>query len=91
MVTVTTTNTGSRDETFFGSAQLLVDDEGTEYETDTIAGIALEDSNSVIELIEPGDDLTSTLVYDVPVDAPIAYLELNDSSIDDGVRVTVTR
>jgi hypothetical protein len=77
-VTLTVTKHGDEPGSFFGDDQLLIDTE---------AAIYLPESQSLYEEINPGNTLTGTVVFDIPVDAVPAALELHDSKFSGGVTV----
>ena len=75
---------------FFGSNQFLIDTEGRKASADDEAAIYLDEAQSLYEPINPGNSLTGTVVFDIPVDAAPASLELHDSLFSGGVTVALT-
>jgi hypothetical protein len=86
-VTLTVTNHGDEPGSFFGDNQYLIDTEGRKAGADTEAAIYLDESQSLYEEINPGNTLTGTVVFDIPVDAVPDALELHDSMFSGGVTV----
>ncbi|PZF82590.1 DUF4352 domain-containing protein [Jiangella anatolica] len=86
-VTITVTNHGDQPGTFFGDNQYLIDTEGRKASADSEAAIYLPESQSLYEEINPGNTLTGTVVFDIPVDAVPAAVELHDSLFSGGVTV----
>ncbi|NMM17909.1 MAG: DUF4352 domain-containing protein [Cellulomonas sp.] len=85
---LTIKNIGDKAQYFDGSSQKAFDAQGREFSSDAGAAIYLEDSNSFLNEINPGNTVTGTVVFDMPRDAAIAKLELHDSPFSGGVRVT---
>jgi len=85
---VTIKNIGDKAQYFDGSSQKAFDAQGREFSSDTGAAIYLADSNSFLNEINPGNTVTGTVVFDMPLDAAIAKLELHDSPFSGGVEVT---
>jgi hypothetical protein len=59
-------NVSDEPTTFDGDNQTLINKKGQEFSSDTEAGIYLDDSNTFLEEINPGNKLTGTIVFDVP-------------------------
>jgi hypothetical protein len=87
LVTVKVSNIGKEAQTFDGSAQKAFDAKGTQYSDDGVAELNLGGNKTLFEQINPGNGVTGTLVYDVPVSTKLASIELHDSSWSDGVKV----
>jgi hypothetical protein len=51
---------------FDGDDQKLINKNGQEFSSDTETGSYLDDSNTFLEEINPGNKLTGTIVFDVP-------------------------
>jgi hypothetical protein len=85
---LTIKNIGDKAQYFDGSSQKAFDAQGREFSADSGAAIYLEDSNSFLNEINPGNTVTGTVVFDMPLDAAIAKLELHDSPFSGGVDVT---
>jgi hypothetical protein len=85
---LTIQNIGDKAQYFDGSSQKVFDAQGREFSADSGAAIYLEDSNSFLNEINPGNTVTGTVVFDMPLGAAIAKLELHDSPFSGGVDVT---
>ncbi len=86
-VEVKVENIKSEAQTMFGDNQYLFDQEGRKFSADTEAAIYLDDSNSLLEEINPGNSIVGTIVFDVPKSAHPAKIELHDSAFSGGVTV----
>ncbi|MEG3616458.1 DUF4352 domain-containing protein [Isoptericola haloaureus] len=82
-------NIGDEAQYFDGSSQKLVDTEGRTHSADSEAAIYLDDSNSFLNEINPGNTVDGVVVFDVPTDATPATLELHDSAFSGGVEVSL--
>jgi hypothetical protein len=88
LVTVAVKNIGKEARTFSGSSQKAVGAGGVKYENDTSAEIyANTDTKTFLENINPGNQVTGLLVFDIAKDAKITSLELHDSPFSGGVTV----
>ena len=91
IVTVSVENIGDRAQGFSPSNQKLFDTQGRSFESDSSAQIALGDSDiPVWDDINPGNAVDVSLVYDMPVAAVPARIELHDSMFSGGVTVELT-
>jgi Domain of unknown function (DUF4352) len=70
-----------------GRNQYLFNAAGQRFDADTAAGIYLDDSESFIERINPGNSLSGKVVFDVPPDAVPVSIELHDSAFSGGAMV----
>lgn len=75
IISVTVKNTGNEAALFDSSDQKLVDTRGRQY-SDASAALFLEDSNSFLEEINPGNTVKGKLVYDMPKKAKPDHIEL---------------
>jgi hypothetical protein len=93
-VTMSVKNIGSKPQTFFLDNQKVTTNGGAECAPDSIATMyVLSDSggqSTWINEINPGNQISGPIVYDIPTDAKIAKLKLHDSMFSNGVTVTVT-
>lgn len=90
VVTVKVTNIGDKPQSFSPSNQKLIDNQGREFEPDATAQIALGGSDiPVWDNINPGNTADVKLVYDMPVGAVPAAMELHDSMFSAGAKVNV--
>ncbi|QZH65420.1 DUF4352 domain-containing protein [Mycolicibacterium farcinogenes] len=91
IVTLSVQNIGDRAQGFSPSNQKLIDTQGRSFESDASAQIALGDSDiPVWDDINPGNAVDVSLVYDMPVGAAPARIELHDSMFSGGVTVELT-
>lgn len=87
-VKVTVKNIGDKAQMFDGSAQKAFDAAGTEYSNDTAAELAAnEGAPTFLEEINPGNQVSGILIFDVPVGTKLAKIELHDSPFSGGVTV----
>ncbi|TSD96942.1 DUF4352 domain-containing protein [Gordonia rubripertincta] len=90
VVTMTVNNTSKEPKDFSPTNQKLVDTEGRSFEPDTTAQIYLGGSDiPVWDNINPGNTVEVKVVYDMPVDAMPASIELHDSMFSGGVKVNL--
>lgn len=89
VVSLNVTNIGDSAQSFFGDNAKLLNAEGQEFSADTEAAIYLEDSDSLYEEINPGNTLSSKVVFDVPAGTTPAAIELHDSAFSGGVKVAL--
>lgn len=87
LVQLTVTNIGDEPQTLFDDNQTLVDDQGREHSANTMAGIYLEDNDTFVNEINPGNTVDGTIVFDIPTDAVPVSIELHDSAFSGGVSV----
>ncbi|HEX6970397.1 MAG TPA: DUF4352 domain-containing protein [Micromonosporaceae bacterium] len=88
LVTVNVKNIGKEAQYFSDSDQKAYSSDGTEYSTDSAAGlVANKDADTIFNQINPGNQVTGILVYDIPKDVTLTKLELHDSAFSDGVTV----
>ncbi|WP_216917908.1 DUF4352 domain-containing protein [Nocardia noduli] len=87
LVHVGVTNIGDKPQTYFGSNQTLIDDQGRKFENDTRAEINVNDHMSTA--INPGNSIAVTIVFDVPAGTVPAVLELHDSMFSGGAEVAL--
>lgn len=90
LVHVKVENIGDEAQTFFGENFTALDVDDREFSADTEAAIYLDESNSFINEINPGNTVEGIVVFDVPKDAKITALELHDSFFSGGVTVKVS-
>lgn len=89
LVHLTVTNTGDEAQYFDGSSQKAFDAQGRTYSSDAGAAIYVDESNSFLNQINPGNQVQGVVVFDVPADVTLTELELHDSPFSGGVRVTI--
>ncbi|WP_461142690.1 DUF4352 domain-containing protein, partial [Spelaeicoccus albus] len=89
LVSVKVTNVGDSSEMFMGSEQKLFDKAGKEYSADDEAGIYLDESNSFLEDINPGNTVNGTIVFDVPKTITPKYIEFSGALFSSSVKVAL--
>jgi hypothetical protein len=90
LVAVTVQNTGTEAQSFSDGFQKLLGSDGTVYSADIVAGvIANENIAGLWTRIVPGNKVSGTIVYDVPMQTQIAKVELHDSGFSKGAVVTL--
>jgi hypothetical protein len=91
VVDLTVKNIGDKGQPFTPTTQKLLDSQDREFEVNTTAMIALDSSDiPVFDNINPGNTVDIKLVFDMPVDAAPASLELHDSIFSGGVEVKLS-
>jgi hypothetical protein len=88
LITIKVKNIGKEAQIFSDSAQKGFAADGTEYSTDSGAGLAAnENADAFLNEINPGNQVTGVLVFDIPKNVKLAKLELHDSPFSGGVTV----
>lgn len=91
LVHLTVENIGDEAQYFDGSNVTAYDGKNREFAADTEAAIYLDDSNSFLNEINPGNSVEGVVVFDVPADVTLSRLELHDSAFSGGVGVALGR
>ena len=86
---LTVTNIGTEAQYFDGSSQKLHDSADRTFSADSGAAIYLDESNSFLNQINPGNTVEGIVVFDVPADAVLTTAELHDSAFSGGADVTL--
>lgn len=89
LVHLTVENIGNESQYFDGNNVTAYDAKNREFTADTEAAIYLDDSNSFLNEINPGNSVEGVVVFDVPADVTLSGLELHDSVFSGGVEVTL--
>lgn len=93
VVHLTVTNTSDKPQTFFQSNQEMFDDQGRKFTNDGMAeaAILLGDgpSSAIITEINPGNQVSTVVVFDLPAGATADHIELHDSAFSDGATVNL--
>lgn len=88
LVTVKVKNIGKEPQALADSAQKAFAADGTEYSTDSAAGLyANKDQDTLFNEINPGNQVTGVLVFDIPKNVKLTKLELHDSLFSGGIDV----
>ncbi len=88
LVKLTVRNIGDEGQTFADSYQKAVGPDGERFSADTGVGLlANRDGTAAWNLINPGNSISATVVFDIPTNVQPARLELHDSPFSGGVTV----
>ncbi len=90
LVNLDVENVGHRRQAFYGDHQVLVDTEGKRYSPSADAANYLDDSRSLYEQIDPGEQLTARVVYDMPKRSTPDRIDLHASLFSLGVTVVLS-
>ncbi|MEU8255503.1 DUF4352 domain-containing protein [Micromonospora inaquosa] len=91
LVTLNVKNIGKEAQMFDGSSQKAYAADGTEYSADTGAAIyANKNAETFLNDINPGNQVTGVVVFDIPKNVKLAKLELHDSMFSGGVDVALS-
>ncbi|MFG1866999.1 DUF4352 domain-containing protein [Micromonospora arborensis] len=91
LVTVNVKNIGKEAQMFDGSSQKAYAADGTEYSADTGAAIyANKNAETFLNDINPGNQVTGVVVFDIPKSVKLTKLELHDSMFSGGVSVALS-
>ena len=88
LVKMSVKNIGDEAQTFDDTAQYAFDANKKKFSADSEADLGIN-SDSWMADINPGNELTGTLAYDMPKGDKIVKMELHDSMFSDGVTVNV--
>lgn len=89
-ISMTVENTGNEPQYMFADNQKAFDSEGREFAPSTTAMIYDGDAGDAwMKEINPGNTLTGSLLYDIPVGATLTSIELHDSAFSGGVKVNL--
>lgn len=89
IVTMTVSNISDQPKGLSPSDQKLIDSQGRTFSPDTSAALNLETDVAFWDEINPGNTVTMPVVFDMPVDAVPASIELHDSMFSGGVTVSL--
>lgn len=84
VISLKVTNIGDDSSVFNDSDQKLINSRQQTFSTDSEAAIYLDDSNSFLEEINPGNSVTGKIVFDIPKNAKPETLELHDDRLFSG-------
>ncbi|MFY1593624.1 DUF4352 domain-containing protein [Micromonospora sp. WMMD737] len=91
LVTINIRNIGKEAQMFDGSSQKAYAADGTEYSSDTGAAIyANKNAETFLNDINPGNQVTGVVVFDIPKNVKLTKLELHDSPFSGGVTVALS-
>jgi hypothetical protein len=89
IVDLTVSNIGDEPQSFFGDNASLFNAQGQKFSADSEAGMYLDNSDSLYEEINPGNTLSSKVIFDVPAGMVPTAIELHDSAFSGGVTVSL--
>ncbi|MBQ0905533.1 DUF4352 domain-containing protein [Micromonospora sp. U21] len=90
LVTVNVKNIGKEAQMFDGSSQKAYAADGTEYSADGGAAIyANKNAETFLNDVNPGNQVSGVVVFDIPKNVKLAKLELHDSPFSGGVDVAL--
>ena len=89
LLTMTVKNVGDQAQLFDASSQKLRDGSKRTYDADSTASIAADSggSSTFLQDINPGNQVSGVVVFDVPPTVVPTQAELHDSPFSDGVKV----
>ncbi|GIF48213.1 uncharacterized protein DUF4352 [Asanoa ferruginea] len=91
LVTVNVKNIGKESQMFDGSSQKAYAANGTEYSADSEAALyANKNADTFLNDINPGNQVTGVVVFDIPKNVKVSKLELHDSPFSGGVTVSLS-
>jgi hypothetical protein len=92
VLTVSVHNVGGQSRIFTSTSQKAYDADGTKFSSDTEAGFYANNANqTLLKKLNPGDQVTEKLVFDVPKSIKLTTLELHDSPFSGGVKVSLKK
>ncbi len=91
LVTITVKNIGDRPQTLLDSNQKAIGSNAAQYATDSQAGWYANPANRQVWITEinPGNQVTGVLVFDMPKDVNLSSLQLHDSALSGGAEVKI--
>lgn len=91
LITLNVKNIGKEPQTFSDSSQKAFGTGDVEYSTDSSAALyANGEQNLLFNEINPGNEVTGVIVFDIPKEAKLIRLKLHDSPFSGGVSVTLS-
>jgi hypothetical protein len=87
LVYVKVQNIGKEAQTLDASSQYMYGSGGQRFDADTEAAIYLDDAQTFLEGINPGNSVNGIVVFDVPKNTKPTKLELHDSPFSGGVTI----
>ncbi|WP_250006754.1 DUF4352 domain-containing protein [Actinoplanes sp. M2I2] len=90
LISLSVRNTADGWRYFLGHAQKALDADGAGYGTDALAGLyANRDTQTFLQRLGPGERVNGQLAFDVPATVELTAVDLHDSPLSGGVRVTL--
>jgi hypothetical protein len=89
VVSVSLRNIAGGSQYFLSYAQKAFDGSGAEYGVDEIADLYVNrDTKTFLDKVKPGEQVAGKIVFDVPKAVTLTTLELHDSLLSGGVKVS---
>jgi hypothetical protein len=90
LVDLTVRNIGQEGQTFADAYQRAYGPDGTKFGADSAAGVLANASGAALfTLINPGNAVTGTIVFDIPKGTVLSKVELHDGPLSGGAAVSV--
>ncbi|HEX3733444.1 MAG TPA: DUF4352 domain-containing protein [Mycobacteriales bacterium] len=90
-VTMKVKNIGNESRMFDASNQQAFNDADAQYEADSVASTyANQNGEAFLNNINPGNEVTGIVVFDIPQDQKISKFKLHDSAFSNGVSVKLS-
>lgn len=90
LITVNVKNIGKEAQLFDGSSQKAYAADGTEYSADGSAALyANKNAETFLNEINPGNQVTGVVVFDIPKKVKLTKLDLHHSPFSGGVTVAL--
>jgi hypothetical protein len=90
VVSMTVKNIGKEPRSFDADNQFAYSADGAKLSADGLATLSLDDANSFLNEINPGNSVKGVVAFDIPKGSKIEHLELHDDFLSQGVAVTVS-
>jgi hypothetical protein len=91
LVTVRVRNIGDESQMFDGSNVAGADSQGREVSSDSAAGIyANEDTEAFLNDINPGNEVTAVVVFDLPKGEKLVSVDVHDSMFSGGAQISLS-
>ena len=90
LMDLTVKNIGDQQQTFTENAQKLLNADGMQYSSDSVASLYnSNNSDTWLNQINPGNSVQGVIVFDIPKDQVPTSAELHDSVYSGGVKVSL--
>lgn len=90
LMDITVKNIGDKAQYLLESDQKLLNSAGLQYSPDSTATLThSNNSDALIAQVNPGNTVQGVLVFDIPKDQTPMTAELHDSSLSNGIKVTL--
>ncbi len=90
ILSVTANNIGDQSQTLDSTSQYLYDSSNKKYSSDSEATIDVSPTdNTFFNAINPGNTVSGTIVFDIPKSVTPITVELHDSALSGGVKVSL--